>query len=105
LSRLNWHPVVDLEIRAIEQEQMQQLLEIDDERLRQEDERMRKVDEQRRQEDERMRKVDEQRRKVDEQRRKDDERLAELDARLFAIVSGSSTSSSPVEPIPDRSEM
>lgn len=84
LSRLNWHPVVDLEIRAIEQEQMQQLLEIEDERLRQEDERMRKVD---------------------EQRRKDDERLAELDARLFAIVSGSSTSSSPVEPIPDRSEM
>lgn len=91
LSRLNWHPVVDLEIRAIEQEQMQQLLEIEDERLRKEDER-------RRTEDERMR-------KVDEQRRKDDERLAELDARLFAIVSGSSTSSSPVEPIPDRSEM
>jgi beta-phosphoglucomutase-like phosphatase (HAD superfamily) len=84
LARLNWHPVVDLEIRAIEREQWEQQLEIDDERLRKEDER-------RRAEDERMRKVD--------------ERLAELDARLFAIVSGSSTSSSPVEPMPERSEM
>ncbi len=98
MARLNWHPVVDLEIRAIEREQWEQQLEIDDERLRKEDERRRK-------EDERLRKEDERRRAEDERMRKVDERLAELDARLFAIVSGSSTSSSPVEPMPERSEM
>jgi len=88
LQKLNWRPTIDtcVQIYAIEQELAQ--MRKQDEQLQKEDERMRKEDEQRRQEDERLRKLD--------------ARLAELDARFDAIVSRSSSNSTPPPPTPDK---
>ena len=74
LQKLNWRPTIDtcVQIYAIEQELAQ----------------MRKQDELLKKEDERMRKLD--------------ARLAELDARFDAIVSRSSSNSTPPPPTPDK---
>lgn len=74
LQKLNWRPTIDtcVQIYAIEQELAQ----------------MRKQDELLKKDDERMRKLD--------------ARLAELDARFDAIMSRSSSNSTPPPPTPDK---
>ena len=74
LQKLNWRPTIDtgVQIYAIEHELAQ--LRKQDELLKKDDERMRKLD----------------------------ARLAELDARFDAIVSRSSSNSTPPPPTPDK---
>lgn len=74
LQKLNWRPTVDLKVRRYALEQRLLQMQNEDEQLANEDELLKK-------EDARLRKLD--------------ERLAALDARLSAVVSSSSTSSSP----------
>jgi bifunctional DNA-binding transcriptional regulator/antitoxin component of YhaV-PrlF toxin-antitoxin module len=75
LSKLNWHPVVDLEIKAIEREKQIALLRSDSERIRRETEQL----------------------------RKENARYAELNARIDALLSSSDTSSTPPPPTPGGS--
>lgn len=77
LSRLNWHPVVDLEISAIEcEKQIAQL----------------------KHESAQIRKDSAQIRKESEQIARENVRLAELNAKIAAILSSSDTSSTPQPP-------
>ena len=77
LAMLNWHPVVEYEIREIERERWLQQLRSEDERLAKEDEQLRK-------EDERL--------------AEHDRRMSELDAKIAALWPSSSTSSAPASP-------
>ncbi len=67
---LNWHPVVEYEIREFELEKQLQQLRSEDERLAKEDERL----------------------------RKENAREDELNARIAALWPSSSTSSAPASP-------
>ena len=89
LSKLNWHPVVDLEIKAIEREKQIALLRSDSEEIRSETEQIRS-------ETERIR-------RETEQLRKENARYAELNARIDALLSSSDTSSTPPPPMPGGS--
>ena len=82
LSKLNWHPVVDLEIKAIEREKQIALLRSDSEEIRSETEQIRRET---------------------EQLRKENARYAELNARIDALLSSSDTSSTPPPPMPGGS--
>ncbi|MFM7652594.1 MAG: hypothetical protein ACKO5M_06700 [Vulcanococcus sp.] len=70
LSKLNWHPVVDLEINAIECEKQIALLRHEKEQIRNESEQI----------------------------AIENVRLAELNAKIAAILSSSDTSSTPPPP-------
>ncbi|MEB3331328.1 MAG: hypothetical protein VKI83_02390 [Synechococcaceae cyanobacterium] len=77
LAMLNWHPVVDLEIREIERERRLQQLRKETEQLRNESEQIEKET---------------------EQLKKENARLAELNARIAALWPSSNTSSTQAPP-------
>ena len=85
---LNWRPVVDLEIRAIEREKLLFELRSNSEQIANEIEQIEK-------DCERIANETEQIRKETEQLRKENARYAELNARLDAICSSFDTSSPP----------
>ncbi|MFM7360342.1 MAG: hypothetical protein ACKO25_00645 [Cyanobium sp.] len=88
LAKLNWHPVVEYEIREIEFEHRR----IEFER--------RAIEHEKRMQE--LRKEDGRMRIEDERRRKEDERLAELDARLDALWRSYDSNSTPPPPTPSE---
>jgi chromosome segregation ATPase len=95
---LNWHPVVEYEIREIERERWLQQLRIEElQREIAHEQRMQQLAK----EDERLEKEDERLRKEDERLAELDRRMSELDAKIAALWP-SSTSSSPQAPPPER---
>ena len=86
---LNWRPVVDLEIRAIEREKLIAAIESDSERIANETSQIERDCERIANETEQL--------------RKENARYAELNARLDAICSSFDTSSPPPPPTPGPS--
>ncbi|MFO0039060.1 MAG: hypothetical protein ACK522_08970 [Synechococcaceae cyanobacterium] len=82
LAMLNWRPVVDLEIRAIERKKLLSELRSDSEQIEKDSERIANET---------------------EQLRRENARYAELNARLDAICSSFDTSSPPPPPTPGPS--
>lgn len=102
LSMLNWHPVVDYEIREIEREQRLQQLQREDEQRAIESEQRRIAHEQRMQQLEneiaQVRKETEQLENEIAQLKTANAQAAELDSKIAALWPSSNSSSTPTTP-------
>jgi uncharacterized protein involved in exopolysaccharide biosynthesis len=98
LARLNWHPVVEYEIREIEYKQREIEREKRLQQLRSESEQMQKEEMQREiAHEQRMQRL----RKENEREADLDRRMSELDAKIAALWPSSTTSSHQAPP-PER---
>ena len=98
LSKLNWHPTVDLKVQQYELEKRLQQLRSVGEQMKREEMQREIAHEQKMQQ---LASETEQLRSEEQQLAKEDERLAELDAKIAALWP-SSTSSSAQAPPPER---
>ena len=103
LAMLNWRPVVDLEIRAIEREKLIAALRSDSEQIENETSQIENETSLIESDCERIANETEQIRRETEQLRRENARYAELNARLDAICSSFDTSSPPPPPTPGPS--